>query len=132
MCCEVRIGIAGPEAGPFTTTPITLAGRHLSLLLSGHDGHFRWLLMTVVRIALFNLPDRELDDVLVHGILQVPVLRGASLRVVRPLLPWRMAGRAGVISAAMLPYGCVPGRAVGTDARLVSPTHALSTIEGLA
>ena len=132
MCCEVRIGIAGPEAGPFTTTPISLAARHLSLLLSGHDGHFRWLLMTVVRVALFNLPDRELDGVLVPGIRQVPVLHGASLRVERPRPLWCVAGRAGVISAAMLPYGCVPGRAAGTDARLVPPTHALRAIEGLA
>ena len=82
------------------------------------------------------------------------MLRGASLRVDRPLLPWRVAGsdgvnpaarplakeaeliavlfRAGVISATMLPYGCVRGQAAGTDAWLVSPTHALSASEGLA
>lgn len=90
-------------------------GCFLSLLLGAHDNHFHWMVMSLGRVALLTPEDlQDLDGILVpaglagaqlealelsglshHAPLRF-VQRGEALQVRRLLLPWNIAGGAGV------------------------------------
>lgn len=122
-------------------------GRFLSLLLGAHDNHFHWMVMSLARAALLTPEDLQgLDGILVPAGLAGAQLEAlelsglslhAPLRFIRPgealqvrrlLLPWNIAGGAGVnpVGAAWL-YGLVRGGGQRGRRRVYLDRRAAST-----
>ena len=129
--------------------PITYdSGRFLSLLLGAHDNHFHWMIMSLARAALLTPDDLQgLDGILVPAGLagaQLEALelsglslhaplrfmrRGETLQVRRLLLPWNIAGGAGVnsVGAAWLHELVRGGAAQALQRRVYLDRRAAST-----